>query len=277
MATNRRVLRDALLGGDTPPPIRITTGIVTAVNRTAVPCVISVRLPEGTVVDGLTYPAWWFPREGDVTNLFYAGGVFLVHGPVAPAQVVVDPHRHAASDIDGTVLPPAPPPAAVPPAPPAQPSQRTVPVAPVDWGSWGGQASNTGVMIQGGPTNDAFWFYGGAIQAARAGGTIVAGSIYVERLATDHGVNGGANVRLGVHGHPGRPGAPGSISAVGVIGQLGKGQGRVMSLTAAHIAALNAGAVGLGLAHGGTSYVSADYLKATRGAPSGQLSLIVQT
>lgn len=274
-APAKGVLRDAL-ATDAPEPLRLISGIVTSHSTLGVPYTVTVRIPDGATTPPLPYPAWWVPRVGDVVTMFYAGGVFTVHGAVAPAQTHVYPHRHAAVDIDGTVLPPAPPAPPVPTAPTAPPSVRNVGVPAVDWGSWGGQASNGSAMIQGGPTNDAFWFYGNGIAAAKGSGTIIGGSIYIERVSSAHGVNGAANVRLGTHGYTARPGAGGGIANVAVVGALAKGQGATLALTAAQIAALNAGHKGLGLLHGGTSYTSADYLRATVGGASGQLSLSIQ-
>lgn len=269
------ILRGAL-DSDAPEPLRLMTGVVVDTSTAVTPYTVTVQLADGASTPPMPYPAWWVPRVGDVCSMLYSGGAFVVLGAVAPAQTVVAPHRHAASEIDGTVIPPAPPAPAVPSAPDAPPTIRTVPVPALDWGSWGGQASNGAVMVQGGPTNDAYWFYGDSIAAVKGAGTIIAGSIYVERLATSHGVNGGANVRLGTHAWGARPAAGGGIANVVVVGQLEKGQGRTFDLTAAQIAALNAGHKGLGLLHGGTSYTSADYLRATAGLASGQLSLSIQ-
>lgn len=272
-----RPLRDALSAGDQTPTPQITAAVVEDTSTASSPHTVSLRMPDGLLVPDLTYPGWWSPRVGDVATVVTQGGVVTILHAVAPCLTVVAPHRHKTEDIDGYVIPapPTPPP---PPTPtPAPPTVVTRTVQPTDMGSWGGASFNQNQMIQGGPAHDAFWFYGDGIAAAKGSGTITGGTIYVQRLATAHGVGGAANVRLGVHGYTGRPGAAGGVTTAEVVAQLNRGQGVAVPLTAAHVAALNAGAKGLGLAHGSASYTSADYLRALATAPSGALSLTIQT
>lgn len=283
----RRPLRDALAGlgatareqpGESSPAPYIATGIVTSVQLALAPYTVRLALADGTETGDLPFLGWWTPTVNDLAWVAVQGPAMFVLGGVAPSGVVVNAHRHKAADIDGTVLPPAPTPGTPPPPPPPPPTVRTVGVAPVDMAYWGlGEWRRDG-LIQGGPRGyRPHWFYGGGIAAARAGGTIVGGSIYVQRTSDSHGVGGAANVRLGVHGLASAA-SPGSspLSWVSVQAALARGQAAQVPLSQAQIDALNNGALGLGLEPGGTSYTSPDYLKAVFGGASGQLSLTVQ-
>lgn len=280
MASNpppNRPLRDALLGGDSDDPVDLITGVVKSRQSTTAPWSVTVQLAEGTITEAIPFLAAYNPRVNDVVYLLRKGPALLVLGAAAPALTTVSPHRHAAADVDGTIIATPPTPAAPPAGPPPPPTVRTVGIAPDDqayWSAWGWKGDD---LIQGGPANRAFWFYGGKIAAAKGGGTITGGSIYVERRNTSHGVGGAANVRLGVHGYGTRPGSGGAgHGAVSVQAQLGRGQSANVPLSAAQIAALNAGSPGLGLEPGGSSYSSPDYLRAVIGGASGQLSLTIQ-
>lgn len=242
------------------------TGVVTEVDTVRVPHTIRVRLADGTITEPITYMGWWSPLINDTAELIAQGSKLMALGAVAPSNL----------DLPN---PPAPViPATPPDAPTAPPVIRTVPVQPVDaayWSQWGWRTDG---LIQGGPANRAHWWYGTAVQAARAGGVIVGGSVYVERLNTAHGVNGAANVRVGVHTQAERPvSGESQLAEVAAVRTLARGKGTTVPLTAAQVAALNAGALGLGLEPGGSSYSSPDYLRATIGGASGALSLTVQT
>lgn len=260
----RHPLRDALTGGDTPGPVTVMSGVVTGTSKASSPYTVVLRLADGTETEPTPYPAWWEPRTGDVVTALHQGGTLTILGPVAPAELAAEA---------------APPPPEPPPAPEPPPSRRTVNVQPTDMGSFGAYNQHQREMVQGwvgGRPASAFWFYGNRIAEARAGGRIVSGSIYVQRLGTAHGVGGEANVRLGVHKRTGRPGAPGDIQHVGVTARLRRGQAKNVPLTAVHVAALNEGYRGLGLAVGGAGYTHPDYLLATVGGASGALSLTVE-
>lgn len=259
-----RPLRDVLRPLDQPEVLDWFTGIVTAVQVTTAPYTVRVRLADGSITDPLQYLGWWAPKVNDVCHMLRKGPALLVLGPTAPANLYAPP---------APVIPPAPP---APPA--APPTVRTVNIGPVDqaywdptYGVWKGDD-----LIQGGPNRRPFWFYGGAIAAAKGAGTITGGSIYVARITGTHGVNGRANVRLGVHGYGTRPGDGNAAHAgVEVPAALLRGEGATVPITAAQIGLLNAGYAGLGLEPGGSSYSSADYLRAVIGGASGQLSLTI--
>jgi hypothetical protein len=273
-----RPLRDVLRPLDAPDTLRWLTGVVTAVQLATAPYTVTVRLADGSSTGALTFLGWWVPRINDVCHLIQQGPSLLVLGAVSPTQTKIDPHRHAAADIDGTIIVAPPTPPAPPAPPPGPPTVRTVNLGPIDqaywdptYGVWKGDD-----LIQGGPNRRPFWFYGGAIAAAKGAGTITGGSIYVARVSGTHGVNGRANVRLGVHGYATRPGSGGAAhGAVEVPATLLRGEGANVPLTGAQLGALNAGAAGLGLEPGNSSYSSADYLRAVIGGASGQLSLTI--
>lgn len=271
----KRPLRDALAAPDQPELVTVTSGVVTRVVASGSPYTVQLQMPDGSTASGLPYPGWWAPRVGDVAIVLRQGGALTVLHAVAPCDTVTAPHRHKAADIDGSIIPPAPAPPPVPTPPAPAPTIVTRTVQPTAMGSWGGP-SPADQMVQG-AGNSAYWFYGTGIATARGSGTITGGTIYVERLATAHGVNGDANVRLGAHGLTGPPGSGGDITSVDIAARLARGQGRTVPLTPAHVAALNAGARGLGLARGAAGYASADYLRVTAGSPSGALSLTIQT
>lgn len=259
----RHPLRDVLASDGFP--LDWLTGVVTAKQVATAPYRVQIRLADGTVTDWLSYLGWWEPTVNDVVHVLRKGPALLVIGPEAPANV----------HVTGVPVTPDTPPA----PPPAAPALVTVPVAPVDRAYWGFGTWRREVLIQGGPTGlRTHWFYGTGIAAAKGAGTIVAGVVYVERENSSHGVNGAANVRLGVHGLADASAADGSaLGAVSVQATLQRGQAANVPLSAAQIAALNAGSVGLGLEPGSTSYSSPDYLKAVNAGASGQLSLTVQT
>ncbi|MNW55938.1 hypothetical protein D3C74_336320 [compost metagenome] len=139
----------------------------------------------------------------------------------------------------------------------------------------GGSEWYPGDIRQGGPNYTGLWYYGGQIAAAKGAGTIISASVYMRRSATNHGVNGGANVRLGVHNGAG-PGQPFDLAAVEVRAQLGKGKDANVGLTAGQIGGLNGGWTGLALAPGSPSFTSPDYLRADSGGASGALTLTIQ-
>lgn len=152
-------------------------------------------------------------------------------------------------------------------------------VSSATWATQYGSDWRYDAVIAGGPTSQrGFWFYGGGIAAAKGAGTIVAATVFVKRASG--GVDGLANVNVGTHGFASQPGSgAASLANEAVVGGLRKGQGGTFALTAAQVAALNAGAVGVGLEPGSTSYTSADYLIAeprTAGSWSGVLQLTVE-
>lgn len=268
----RHPLRDALAGmqllaqgpGEVQPPVRVVTGVVTAVQTATSPHTVRVQLAEGTVTEPLPFLGWWAPTVNDVVWMLQQGPALYVLGGLAPANLYVPP---------APIVPDTPD-----TPPPAPPTVRTVGVSPIDrayWSPWGWRRE---ALIQGGPNHyRGHWFYGSQIAAAKGAGTIVAASIYVERTTDAHGVNGAANVRLGTHAMGDAAGSgAGALGNVSVQAQLTRGQAAQVPLSAAQIAALNGGHVGVGLEPGATSYSSADYLKATASGASGQLSLTIQ-
>lgn len=261
----RHPLRDMLAARDDTAPVDWLTGVVVDHQETEAPYTVMVRLADGTVIGPVTYLAWWAPALDDVVHMVRQGTRVMVWGPEAPANTVPPP-------VFAVVPPPAPP------APPAQATVRTVTVQPVDmayWSQWGWKSDE---LIQGGPANRALWLYGTGIADAVAGGVIIAGSVYVQRVAAYHGVNGPANVRLGTHGYTTRPaGAPAALTAVNPsAAQLLRGKDANVPLSQGELDALNAGARGLGLEPGNPSYAHPDYLRATAGGASGALSLTVR-
>lgn len=257
MRPPRNVLRGALSApaGEQPGGIMLASAYVTAVTGTTV----TLRLADGTDLAPLPYLGWWAPRVGETTAIMRQGPLTVVLGPTAPAAV-------------DTSAPPPPP--QLPPPPPAQASVRTVAIPLTLAAGWDGTAWQRGDVRQGGPAWDSYFLYGGRITSARGTGTIVSGTLYVQRIATPHGVDGEVSVRVGTHSLTSLPVSPPGLSSVAVVARVSRGQDVTAPLTAAQIAALNAGAEGLGLAHGDQSFVGPDYLRA--GGATGALALTIQ-
>lgn len=270
----RRFLRDAMASAD-GSSTEVTSAVVSGVDETGNPFTVTLQFSDGLTVPGVAYPGWWAPRVGDVAVVLMRDGVATILHAVAPCLTVTSPHTHSQSDITGTSVPSPPSPAPVPTPPAPTPSIRTVTVQPTDMASWDGASFLGSQIVQGGPACDAFWFYGGAIAAARGSGVITGGTIYIQRLALAHGVAEGANVRLGTHDFTSRPAVAVPVVSVSVVGQLRRGQGVALPLSTTQIDALNAGAKGLGLGRGSSSFASPDFLRALATAPSGALSLTV--
>jgi hypothetical protein len=259
-------LADALTGpgGESQPVSWVSGALVTAVATTSTPHTVTIRLPDGTVVDTVPFLGWWAPTVDARVEVIRRGTSLLVLGPVAPAPLA-------------TVTAPAP--LTPPPAPDAPSTRRTATVQPIDMGTWDPDGSYwTNVMTQGGPTGKrALWFYGDGITVAKGTGSIVAASVCVKRLSTEHGVTGDADVMLGVHHYALRPATVGGplVSAARRAG-LRRGKDANVTLNTAQLAELNAGALGLGLDAGTTAYDDVDYLRVTADAPSGALALIIE-
>lgn len=266
-------------GGDPEarPPLEWLTGVVRAVDTSGTPYTVDVDIDGGAVTaEGLTYPGWWSAEVGAVVELLRQGPRIRVWDVNAPARVQVGAHNHATPPTD-----PAPPPApgAAPTAPTAV---RTVTVEAADSGTYQPAYSSwrEDQVGQGGDGRRGLWFYGTGIATAKGAGTITSATVFVKRKSSG-GVNGGANVRLGTHAHATQPGgSPGALGNVATVGTLEHGKGGTFSLTAAQIAALNAGtAVGVGLEPGASGYTSADYLLAeprSAGEWSGVLQLTIE-
>ncbi|HXH36907.1 MAG TPA: hypothetical protein VNJ54_21200 [Plantibacter sp.] len=259
--------------GEVPPLVR-RTGIVRTVTTSTVPHTCAVDLG-GVTVAGLIFPGWWDAQVGATVTVLQQGSSLEVINVAAPARTRVGEHNH-------TTPPTNPPPPPAPPAPPAAPiGVRTVSVVADASSTWIPSFANwrTEQVWQGGDGRRGFWFYGSKIASAKGTGTIVGASIFVKRSGSG-GVNGGANVRLGTHTFGAQPASGGTAHGnVAAIGQLGKGQGLTLALTAAQVAALNAGAVGVGLEPGAAGYVTPDYLIAeprSLGDWSGALSLTIE-
>jgi hypothetical protein len=277
-------LVQALVGTDEDmPPLRMRTCTIMAINKAVTPWVATIRLGQ-IEVPNVTMLGWYDPRVGDIVKVAQQGSELLIWGPLSPSKVVVSPHRHAAADIDGTVIVAPPTPTTPPPTPSGPAAVRTVSIAATDASGWQFSYSTwrDDRFIQGGVGVGRYrphWFYGGAIAAAKGSGTIIGGSIFVKR-DSDGGVNAGAQVRLGYHGFTSRPGSgAGALSGVTVIAHLDKGQGATLSLPQHMLDALNAGQAGFGLEPGVASYTSPEYMPSLglqAGAWSGQLSLTIQ-
>lgn len=259
---------------ETPAPVQMRTGIVRTVNTATTPHTVSVDVG-GITVTGLTYPHCWDAEVGAVVSLLQQGPKLDIYKVAAPARVKVGEHNHT--------TPPTNPPA--PPAPPAAPVAptgiRTVSVLAASSASWVPAFSNWRVdgVYQGGTGQRGFWFYGTGIASAKGAGTILSATVFVKRSSSG-GINGGANVRLGTHGNGTQPANGGTAHAnVEVVGTLPRDAGATFALTAAQVAALNAGAAGVGLEPGASGFVTADYLIAvprSAGDFSGALQLTIQ-
>lgn len=270
-----RLARAIAPPAESPPGLELRQGIVRAISKASSPYVVTVDL-SGVSHAGICYLAWWEPEVGAVVQVLKQGPSLFVLGPVAPANVVVPAHDHAAT-IDPA---PAPPPPPAEPTPTPAPRTATVTAnASRSWQPPYGWRSGDDLYQGGGSAQRGFWFYGSKIADAKGAGSIVAATIFVKRL-DNHGVNGSANVRLGTHGHTAEPtDGSGALSNVAKVGTLGRGKGATFNLTAGQIAALNAGAAGVGLEPGALGYTSVDYLIAagrSDGDWSGVLTLTVQ-
>lgn len=259
---------------EAPPTLQLRTGTVIAINKAVTPWTVTVRLSD-TDFDGITMLGWYDPVVGDPVQVMQQGPALLVMGTLAPGKVY---------------MPASPPPA--PPAPPAAPAPpptiRTVSVSALSAGTapaeapYGGWRTDMVYQTGGSLPQRGFYFYGTQIADVKGSGTIIGGKIFIKRSPAVAGVGGGANVRLGWHGHNTQPGGiPGGHSGTTVVGQLLRDQGATFSLPQHMLDAMNAGtAKGFGLEPGAMGYVSADYLIAYGvGAGrewSGQLSLTIR-
>lgn len=276
MSARTSRLVQVLAGPEVDTAPKFLTGVVRAVTTSTTQGASTVDVDvDGVTVEGVHFRDGMDPEEGQLVWLLRQGPLLIVLGSPAPARVVVAEHNHTSPPVN-----PASP-AAPGAAPSAPASVRTVSVVAVDSGTWQPSYSSwrEDQVGQSGDGRRGFWFYGGAIAAAKGSGTITAGSIFIKRQSAG-GVNGGANVRLGTHAHTSQPVSGGTaLSNVSVVGTLTRGQGGSFALSAAQIAALNAGAVGLGLEPGSSGYTSADYLLAepfSAGDWSGALQLTVE-
>lgn len=267
-------LVQVLANPEAGPPLQLRTALVRAVDTGSTPHTADIDLG-GVTVSGVTFLAGHDLEAGAVVKVLQQGPELLILGPLAPARMVVAEHNHTTPPVN-----PAPP-AAPPAAPTAPPSVTVLSVTATDSGTWQPSYSSwrEDQVGQSGDGRRGFWFYGGGIAAAKGSGTIAAATVFIKRKSSG-GVNGGANVRLGTHSLTAQPGgSPGSLSNVATVGTLAPGQGAAFALTPAQIAALNAGAVGVGLEPGSSGYTSADYLLAeprSAGDWSGVLQLTVE-
>lgn len=243
----------------------LSGALVVAVDTAGDPHTLTLRLADGAEVDDVPFLGWWEPAVDARVEVLRRGQTLLALGPIAPAAL-------------STAAPSTPP--TPPPAPAAPPARVTRYVQPVNYGTWDGVGSYWSAYVQQGGERGkrALWVYGGGIAAAKGSGTVVAGTIYVGREATAHGVPGAANVRLGGHGYSALPGgAPSALAHVATVGTLTPGQGATFALTSSQVAAINAGTLaGFGLEPGAASYSSPDYLKGVAGAPAGSLALVIE-
>lgn len=275
-AVNR--VRDRLMGvesDDLDAPVRIRAGVVTALSKATTPWTVTVRFADGTSTGAIAAMGWYDPVVNDPVMVLQQGPANVCMGGFAGAAKVV-------STTVTVVTPPTPP---TPPAPPAAaPTVRTVNLASnstacwsPSWGGW--RTDNDDPRQTGTSAQRGFWFYGSQIATAKGAGTITAATVYITRRNSSHGVGGAANVRLGLHSFGTLPGSGASALAnVAVRGALSRGQDATIALDAGQIAALNAGAAGIGLEPGVGGTSSTDYLIALgKGslAASGQLQLTI--
>lgn len=271
-ASNSRALRDAIVGDPVQhrPQIGLRTAIVTAVDKSGTAAgswTATVRFADGSTASGIGFYGWWNASVNAVVDVLTVGPTLRILGPMAPSAVYA-----------GT--PPAWP---APPAPPAgPPTVRTVTVQPADAAMWDAQAQQwrTDVLAQGGVVpNRAMWFYGAAVATAIGAGSLVSASLYVQRLMTANGPDGPANVRTGTHAFTARPGdGSGPLGNVAAAGTLARGQARMLVLPATVVAALGAGAAGVGLEPGVLGSSNADTLAVAAlgdNPASGQLTLTI--
>lgn len=254
--------------------LQLRTALVRTVDTSGTPYTVAIDLG-GVTVSGVTFRDGMDPEPGQVVKVLQQGSELFIIGSPAPARVVVAEHNHTTPPVN-----PASP-AAPPAAPVAGPSVTVRSVTAADSGTWQPAYSSwrEDQVGQGGDGRRGLWFYGGGIAAAKGSGTIIAATVFVKRKSSG-GVNGGANVRLGTHSLTAQPvGNPGVLSNVATVGTLTPGQGAALALTPAQVAALNAGAVGVGLEPGAGGYTSSDYLLAeprSAGDWSGVLQLTVE-
>lgn len=273
-------IRDALAPQDpdalvTAPSLR--TAVVTVVSKAAAPWTVRVRFPDGTQTDPMLCAGWYDPTVNDrVFILQQATGLLCLGAAAGSAKVV------ATTASLTTIAAPATPPT----APAAAPTMTVANVAAVSSRSWDPTAAawiteDDDLRQTGLNARRAFLFYGTAIATAKGAGTIVRATLYLSRRLSQHGVDGPANVRLGTHTNATQPGSGATAhSNVATVAQLNRGEDAAVVLTSAQLAALNAGAAGLGLEPGTTGAASADYLIGlgkSALAASGQLQLVVQT
>lgn len=244
-------LRDALLPDVSDQPMG--SGVVTAVSKASAPWTVTVRFADGTTLAMLA-AGWYDPTVNDVVLVWRHGETAVCLGAYAGAAKVV-----ATTATLTTIAAPA-----TPPTPPTMPTTtRTVYVSAASSATWRPSAWRADDdLYQGGDVAQrGFWFYGGAIAAAKGAGTITAASVWVPRRGTPHGAEWG-NVRLGTHGFGSVPGS-GATALANVVeydGALARGGDAAVSLAAGHLAALNAGAAGLGLEPGDPGAQAADHL-----------------
>ena len=271
-------VRDALLPVDSDAltdPTSFRFGWVTVVNKAATPWTVRVKFADGTETDPMLCAGWYNPRVNEYVAVLKQGpATFCLGGFAGAAQVV------ATTATLTTVGTPATPPG----SPAAPPVLTTYNLPAVSTASWNGSAwrTDTDDVIQGGATaHRGFWFYGTAVATAKGAGTIVSGRLYLERRDSEHGPDGPANVRLGVHSFTTQPGSgSAALSNVWTPQTLDRGEDASVSIPTAAIAALNAGADGFGLEPGAAGVGSVDHLIAlgkTASGASGQLQLVVQT
>jgi hypothetical protein len=241
-------LRAALNGPDFDTrPLRLRKGQVTATAATT-PATVTVRLSTGVTVPGVCYIASYTPAVGDVVFCVQAGPVLVCFGTLA-----------------GTT----PPAVAADPWPLTDTTATTVTAA--SSALWTGTAWSAGTAGQ--PAG--VWLYGTTVATVKGAGTITAASVLLERAADVSGPDGPARVMLGTHAYTTLPGGAPTVSSVAQVGTLDRGQRASLPLTAAQVAALNAGATGVGT---DPAAVDAVTFTGRAGSPaSGQLTLTVTT
>lgn len=244
-------LRTALAAGDGAQ--QVGTGIITAVAKASAPWVVTVRLADGSTLDMLA-AGWYEPTVNDVVLVWRAGDTAVCLGGFAGSSKTI-----ATTATLTSIAAPA-----TPPAPPTQPpTVRVAYVSAISSRSWrdGAWRADDEVHQGGDVAERGFWFYGGQIAGAKGSGTITAATIWVPRSAALHGADRG-NVRLGTHTFTSLPGSGASaLSNVNSFtAAVGRGGDVALQLTAAQLAALNAGAAGLGLEPGAVGARDADCL-----------------
>lgn len=205
-------------------PMRLLTGQVHSTGVNVVDLVIG-----GQLFTNVSYLDSWTPATGQTTKVLVQGDALLALGPVAPGTT------HTA---------PATPTAPVAPTVTAVEAteSQSFHVGPDTWGT------DTRVQQGGTAEHRAFYFYGGAVQAAIGAGTLAAATLWLQRVNTAHGPAGPANIYVGTHSYTTQPGGtPTAITNGVLLGTLERGEAKVFSLPTVLVTALDGGATGVGL------------------------------
>lgn len=158
-----------------------------------------------------------------------------------------------------------------PTAPPPTLVKKTAYITTTDSASYSAQYDNwrtdSNYVYQAGAQDwRGLWFYSTKIKTILAKATSVEKmQVYVQRVNTDHGVGGAANVRLVAHKYASQPTADpiGNMTGNNLVGTLSRGQGKWLDVPSGWWDEFKTGTYkGLGLRFGTTSYTDNDYMYA---------------